>query len=443
MSMQNKLDHNAIKIDLKQQVYVKTWRRLIPLLLLCFISIYLDRVNVSFAKLQMLTDLKFSETIYGFGAGIFFMGYFIFEIPSNIILSQIGARIWIACLLILCGIISGTTIFVTSPHDFYIMRFLLGIVEAGFFPGIMLYVTYWFPKTHYGRIYATIMSAIPLAGIFGSPLAGWILNCTNNILNLRAWQWLLLIEAILSLVLGGFALLYLEHDIKMAKWLNNEEKLILEYNIKRDVVNEELKPNLFIDGISNPKIWQISLIYFCFCSGVIGINFWLPTIIKTSGIINSFIIGMIIAIISLLSIIAMLLIGKISDIHNKKRYLLIAILAFLVFIALLITAVWLNSNITITIVALTVTIIGLTSIIPIFWSYTIAYLGTTSNIVGIALINAVGNLAGFIVPYWFGFLEDKTHTLKYSIYFLDMFVFLGAISILVFQFSIKTQSNAK
>ena len=381
MNIKNKLSTNFTKINVEQQVYKKIWWRLIPLLLLCFISIYLDRVNVAFAKLQMVTDLKFSETIYGLGAGIFFVGYFIFEIPSNIILSKIGARIWIAIILILCGFISGATIFVTSPYAFYIMRFLLGVAEAGFFPGIMLYLTYWFPKTHYGRIYSTVMLAIPLAGIFGSLLAGWILNYTNNLFHIRGWQWLLLIEAILSLILGGVVFLYLEHNIKITKWLNNEEKLILEDSLKKDIINKKFKSNSFIAGVSNPKIWQISLIYFCFCIGIIGINFWLPTIIKTSGIINNFMIGIIIAIISLFSMITMFLIGKFSDLHNKKRYILITILALLVFIALLLSTIWLNSSITITIGSLTIAIIGLTSIIPIFWSYTIAYLRATSNIV--------------------------------------------------------------
>jgi MFS family permease len=220
--------------QLETQTYAKVTRRLLPFLFLCYVAAYLDRVNVGFAKLQMLNDLKFSETVYGLGAGIFFIGYFFFEVPSNILMHRVGARVWISRIMITWAIVSAASLYVTTPTVFYVMRFLLGVAEAGFFPGIVLYLTYWFPAKRRSRMNALFMIGIPVAGVFGGPLSGWIMQSFNGVHGLSNWQWLFILEAIPSAVLGIVTLFCLPNGIRAAKWLTEEAKQLLEENIAHD-----------------------------------------------------------------------------------------------------------------------------------------------------------------------------------------------------------------
>jgi MFS family permease len=218
--------------------YKKVAWRLSPLLLLCYVVAYLDRVNVGFAKLQMSTDLGLSDAVYGFGAGIFFFGYFIFEIPSNVILHKVGARIWIARIMITWGIISGLTMFITTPTMFYVMRFMLGVAEAGFFPGIILYLTYWFPAERRGRMTTLFMTAIALSGLIGGPVSGWIMKNFDGVNGWHSWQWLFLLEGIPSIVVGIIVFIFMDDGIAKAKWLTVEERELLERNIAKDNVDQ-------------------------------------------------------------------------------------------------------------------------------------------------------------------------------------------------------------
>src|SRR5437867_7500746 len=202
--------------------------------MLCYVVAYLDRVNVGFAKLQMSQDLAFSETVYGFGAGIFFLGYFLFEVPSNMLLHRIGARVWIARIMITWGLVSAAFVFVKTPTMFYVMRFLLGLAEAGFYPGIILYLTYWYPAHRRAKIIAVFMSAIPVAGIFGNPLSGWIMDAFNGASSLQGWQWMFLIEAVPALLIGVVVLFYLDNGIAKAKWLDADEKKLLAREVELD-----------------------------------------------------------------------------------------------------------------------------------------------------------------------------------------------------------------
>ena len=216
------------------RLYSRVTRRLIPLLFACYVAAYLDRVNVGFAKLQMLSDLRFSETVYGLGAGIFFIGYFLFEIPSNVILHRVGARLWIARVMLTWALISAAMLFVTSATGFYILRFLLGVAEAGFFPGVILYLTYWYPSDRRAAIIALFMTGIPVAGVIGGPISGWILKAMAGVHGLAGWQWLFLLEALPSLVLGVAVLAYLDDGIARARWLAADEKEILAGRIAED-----------------------------------------------------------------------------------------------------------------------------------------------------------------------------------------------------------------
>jgi len=225
-------------IDEATRVYRKVTWRLVPFLFACYVAAYLDRVNVGFAKLQMLNDLKFSETVYGIGDGIFFIGYFVFEVPSNMILHKVGARVWIARVMISWALISAAMMFVTSATMFYILRFLLGVAEAGLFPGVILYLTYWYPSERRGGIIALFMTGIPVAGLVGGPLSGWIMNAFSGMHGLAGWQWLFLIEALPSLILGFCVLAYLDNGIAQAKWLTADEKALLERNVADDASAE-------------------------------------------------------------------------------------------------------------------------------------------------------------------------------------------------------------
>ena len=242
-------------VDTEAQLYRKVTWRLIPLLFACYVAAYLDRVNVGFAKLQMLGDLHFSETVYGLGAGIFFIGYFLFEVPSNIILHRVGARVWIARVIVRCALISAGLAFVHSPTVFYGLRFLLGVAEAGLFPGVILYLTYWYPSRRRGGIIGLFMTGIPIAGVIGGPLSGWILSALSGVQGLAGWQWMFLIEAVPSLVLGAVVLGVLDNGIDRAPWLTSDEKAVLRHNVDRD--GQEAPSHALRDGFTNPRVWQL------------------------------------------------------------------------------------------------------------------------------------------------------------------------------------------
>ncbi|MFP4901062.1 MFS transporter, partial [Paraburkholderia sp. BR14261] len=220
--------------DFEARTYARVARRLIPFLMLCYLGAYLDRVNVGFAKLQMLNDLRFSETIYGIGAGIFFLGYFLFEVPSNLILHKVGARNWLARIMLTWAVISASFLFVKTPTTFYVLRFLLGVAEAGFAPGVILYMTYWFPAARRAKALSMFFMAIPMAGILGGPLSGWIMHSFQGAQGLAGWKWLFMLEALPSLLLGIAIFLYLDNGIASAKWLSDDEKALLKRNVESD-----------------------------------------------------------------------------------------------------------------------------------------------------------------------------------------------------------------
>ena len=266
----------------ESQLYTRVALRLIPFLFVCYVFAYLDRVNIGFAKLQMLDELKFSETIYGLGAGIFFLGYFMFEVPSNIILHRVGARRWIARIMISWGILSASMIFVQTPMPFCVLRFLLGLAEAGFFPGIILYLTYWFPPYRRGKITAMFMTGIPMAGVVGGPLSGWIRASTHGWTGHSAWQWLFFLEALPSIIAGVVVLFYLRDKSEDAKWLSPSDKEILKRNLEKEGGTKEV--HSVFGAFRNKRVWVLSAGYFGFMMGLYGVSFWLPSLIKSSGI---------------------------------------------------------------------------------------------------------------------------------------------------------------
>ena len=403
--------------------YAKITWRLMPLLFVCYVASYLDRVNVGFAKLQMLADLNFSETVYGLGAGVFFIGYFLFEIPSNVILHKVGARLWIARIMLTWGIISGAMIFVSSPTIFYVMRFLLGAAEAGFFPGVILYITYWYPSARRGKITAIFMTAISISGVVGGPLSGWIMHALPGVYGLAGWQWMFIIEAVPSIVLGIVVVFYLQDRIIDATWLSREEKELLAKNIANE---EATKVDMsFIQVMTHPKIWLMAFNYFCYIMGLYGISFWLPTIIKSTGVTDPLDIGLLTAIPYAAAAVAMILIGRSADKHRERRWH-VAIPAVLGSVGLLLSTLY-GHNTVLAMAALTLATIGILTTLPLFWSLPTAFLGGAAAAAGIALINSLGNLAGFVSPYLVGWLKDLTHSTDTGMYMLAGSLIVGAL----------------
>jgi D-galactonate transporter len=403
-----------------------TWR-LIPFLMLCYVVAYLDRVNVGFAKLQMLNDLKFSETVFGLGAGVFFIGYFLFEVPSNVILHRVGARVWIARIMITWAVISGAFMFVTTPTMFYVMRFLLGAAEAGFFPGIILYLTYWYPAERRARIIATFMTAIPLSGVFGGPLSGWIMESFAGTNGWTGWQWMFIIEAVPAVVMGIAVLLYLDNGIASAKWLTAGEKRLLQDAIDRDAKGKVEHPSLRA-VFADRRVWLMSLIYFCCVMGQYGLTFWMPSLIKAAGIKGVLDIGLFTAIPYSAAVVAMLLFGRSADKHRERRWHLVVPMV-LGAIGLVGSALS-GTNTGIAVAFLALAAAGVITSAPLFWSLPTAFLGGTAAAAGIAGINSVGNLAGFASPYLIGWLKDLTQSTNIGMYVLAGVLVVGCIAVL-------------
>ena len=405
------------------RTYAKVTWHILPLLFLCYVASYLDRVNVGFAKLQMATDLHLSDTVFGLGAGIFFIGYFIFEVPSNVILHRVGARIWIARIMVTWGIVSGAMVFVNGPVMFYVMRFLLGVAEAGFFPGVVLYLTYWYPANRRGKITALFMTAIALSGVIGGPLSGWVMQSMPGVYGLAGWQWMFIIEAIPSLVLGLATIAYLQDRVADAKWLTDDEKTLIATKI--GVEDKEKGDGTLGQAFSNPRVWVCALIYFSFVMGLYGVGFWLPTIIKATGVKGTLDIGMLTAIPYAVAAVAMVLIGRSADRLRERRWH-VAIPGVVGAVGLLLSTLF-GDNTWLSMSALTLATVGILTTLPLFWSLPTAFLGGTAAAAGIALINSVGNLAGFVSPFMVGWLKDLTHSTNSGMYMLTASLVLGAV----------------
>ena len=413
----------------EDDVYNKVAWRTIPLLFLCYIAAYLDRVNVGFAKLQMQADVvDISDSVFGFGAGIFFLGYFIFEVPSNVLMEKVGARLWIARIMITWGIISCAMIFVNSKWVFYGLRLLLGLAEAGFFPGIILYLTYWFPSRRRGRAVALFMLAIALTGVIGGPLSGWILQACNGVAGLRGWQMLFLLEGIPSILLGLLIPFLLANRVRSAHWLNDEEKQLLEENLKAEEAHKKHLPLLRV--FFDPKLLLFSLVYFCCVMGLYGTGFWIPQLIKNTGVKDPLYVGLLTAIPYGFGAIAMLVFGRSSDRYGERRWHF-AVASILGAAGIVISNLFRQDTL-VAMIGLTLATIGILAAFPVFWPMPTAVLAGTAAAAGIAWINSLGNLAGFFGPSIVGWFADLTKRSDYGLYVIAGILVLGAILVLAF-----------
>jgi D-galactonate transporter len=407
----------------EEATYRKVAWRLTPLLMLSYVVAYLDRVNVGFAKLGMSADLGLSDAVYGFGAGIFFIGYFIFEVPSNIILHRVGARVWIARIMVTWGIVSMLTMFVTTPTMFYVMRFLLGLAEAGFFPGIILYLTYWYPAHRRGRMTTWFMTAIAISGVVGGPISGYILKSFDGANGWHGWQWLFLLEGIPSIIVGILVFIVLDDRISKAKWLTKEERELLERNIAAEDATKE--DHAIGKVMMSPRVLMMSLIYFSFVMGLYGVSFWLPTIIKSTGVTDAFTIGLLSAIPFAAAVVAMVFVARSADRMRERRWH-VAVPGFVGALGLVLSVVWAHDT-TLAMTGLTLATMGILTTLPLFWSLPTSFLAGTGAAAGIALINSIGNLAGFLSPYAVGWLKQATAGNAAGMYMLAAFMVLGGV----------------
>lgn len=422
----SKLIDEETAADIESRAYKKAFWRIIPLLFVCYILSYLDRVNVGFAKLQMMEDLKFSEAVYGVGAGLFFIGYFFFEVPSNLMLHKIGARRWIARIMITWGLISASMMFVTSPTSFYLLRFLLGIAEAGFFPGIILYLTFWFPTQRRSQMTAAFMTGIALAGVIGGPVSGYILDSMTGVQGLAGWQWLYVLEGNPSTLVGFVLLLYLDDRIEDARWLTAAEKAVLRANIDKD--DAQKKHGSVLSIFTNYQVWLLCAVYFCLVMGLYGVSFWLPTIIKAMGVSSATNIGFIYAIPYLVAAVGMVLIGRSADRRSEHRWhVALPCLAGAVGLVL---SVLVGSSPSLAIASLSLATLGIIGALPVFWNCPTALLGGAAAAGGIAFINSVGNLAGFVSPYMVGFVKNATQSTDTGMYVLSGCLLLASIIVI-------------
>ncbi len=395
-------------------LYSKISWRLLPFLAFLWVLAWLDRVNIGYAKLTMLDDLKFSEAVYGLGAGIFFLGYFFFEVPSNLLLQKIGARKTIMRITICWGIACILQMFVTTPTEFYVVRFMLGVFEAGFYPGIILYLTFWYPTVRRARAFGIFMSASALAGVIGGPLAGWIMANMNMVNAWAGWQWVFLLEGIPSIVMGFVTWFYLTDKPEVATWLSAEEKRVVRQELDRDQQHLGDREHGVLASLKDPKLWLLVLVYFCIVAANSSLTFFAPTLVKGLGFTSPQTIGWIMAAIYLCGAAGMILNGRHSD-HAKEERLHCGIAALLGAIG--ITAVATVGNVpALALPALALAIVGTMSAIPVFWQLPNLFLSGAAAACGIALINSIANLAGFGAPWFLGVIKTRTGNFTGGLY---------------------------
>jgi D-galactonate transporter len=396
-------------MDFETAVYNKVTRRLIPFLFTCYILAYVDRVNIGFAKLQMQRDLGMSDTVYGIGAGIFFIGYFLFEVPANMVLQRLGARLWLGALMVLWGAVSCCTVFARGAASFYAIRMVLGIVESGFFPGVILYLTFWYTRRHRARMVALFMAANPLSGVIAGPLSGRIMAKMSGVGGLRAWQWLFLIEGIPSAIAGLVTMFYLVDHPGKAKWLSAEER---DHVMRRLHEEEQVKKSegqarhRIGDAFRSGKVWLFCAIYFGFQMGNYGLWFWLPQILKDTITSDPWLIGLLSAIPWGLAATAMILFAHHSDKTGERRKH-IAVGAGIAGLAFLVGGIAGPSG-SVALALVSVSAIGIMCGQSVFWSMPTAALSGAAAAAGIAWINSVGNLAGYVSPFLIGHIRDAT-----------------------------------
>ena len=418
---------SEVDTTVRKSAYRKIAFRLMPFLMLCYFCAYLDRVNVGFAKLQMMSDLQFSEAVYGLGAGIFFIGYFLCEVPSNIVLHKVGARRWIARIMITWGILSGCFAFVQTEWQFYILRFLLGVAEAGLAPGLLLYLTYWFPSYRRARMTVLWFIAIPISGMIGGPLSGLIMDRMSGVHGWFGWQWMFVIEAIPTVIVGLLVLAVLKDSVQDANWLTQDEKNLVKQELAQDNQHKEGHASVK-EFLADKRLWLLAGIYFCVVMGQYAITFWLPTLIRNSGISDNWHIGLLTSLPYMCAIVVMILAGRSGDHFQERRWhLIIPMCAGAIALTF---ATLFASNLTLSLICLCIAASGVLTASSLFWMLPTNFLGGVSAAAGIAAVNSFANLAGFCSPYLIGWITTNTGSNAIGMFLITAVLIFGASLVL-------------
>ena len=411
---------------IEQRVMRKITLRIVPFIMLLYFIAFLDRVNIGFAALTMNEELGFSPAVFGFGAGIFFLGYFLFEVPSNLILHKVGARIWIARVMITWGLVSGAMAFVQGTTSFYTLRFLLGVAEAGFFPGIILYLSYWFPAQKRAQVTAIFMAAAPISTALGSPVSAALLEM-HGLMGFAGWQWMFVLEAVPAVILGVVVLFWLTDRPEKAKWLNDEERGWLIATLARENAAKQATAQHSVwKGLLDKRVLALSLVYFGTSAGLYTLGIWSPQIIKTLGI-SSMSVGLLNVIPAVIAVCAMVLWARHSDKTGERPWHVIG--------ACLLAAVGLfiagnAATIVGVIFALTIVNCGISASKPPLWSMPTLFLSGSAAAAGIATINSLGNLGGFVGPFMIGLIKQQTGSYTWGLWFVAGLLILSSLVVL-------------
>jgi MFS family permease len=407
-----------------------TWR-LLPFLMFLWVLSWIDRVNIGFAKLQMLAELRFSETVYGIGAGIFFIGYFLCEVPSNLLLDHIGARKTIARITLLWGICCVAMMFVTTPAFFYVLRFLLGVFEAGFYPGVILFLTYWYPSERRAKVFGLFMSASALAGVIGGPLAGAIMSGMHGVNGWSGWQWVFLLEGIPSILAGVVTLFYLTDRPAKARWLTAEQTALVEADLARDAAALGHREHRILASLKDGRVWQCIAIFFCIVTANSALTFFGPSVVLDAGFTDPLTVGWIMSAAYLCGGAGMILNGRHSDRTGEAR-LHCGVPAFVGALAIALTGVFLTGAPILALIMLGLAIVGTMSAIPVFWQIPGRFLAGSAAAAGIALINSVANLAGFGAPALMGYLREHSGSVATGLWLVAAVEAAALVLILAF-----------
>ncbi|MFF2878122.1 MFS transporter [Gottfriedia sp. NPDC057991] len=431
----------SVNNSLEKQTIKKVTRRIIPFVFILYIIAFLDRANIGYAALQMNKDLGLTPEIFGLVSGIFFIGYFIFEVPSNILLHRVGARKWIARILVTWGIVGALTGFAQNIGHLYILRFLLGVAEAGFFPGIILYLTYWFRGKELARTIALFMTAITVSYVIGAPLSAWILDHIHW-LNMDGWRWVFIFEGLPAVVLGFVTYFYLTDRPEDAKWLTQEEKTWLINELQKEQVDKKAKSQHSMKKVmKNPKVWYFSLIYFLYITGGYGIGYFMPQIIQgLSNKLSNFQVGLITMIPYIAAAIAMNIWSRRSD-RTGESFLHAAFPLILAFLGLIGLGYFSNPFVAIGMIVIATA--SMYSFSGPFWSLPPQYLKGSAAAVGLALVNSFGNLGGFLGPYMMGSLKELTGSATIGLYVLSGCMLCASLLLLVMRKRIATNKRAQ
>ena len=412
--------------ELGRRTLRKVAWRLIPFMGLLYFLAFVDRVNIGFAALTMNADLGLTPSMFGFASGIFFIAYALFEVPSNIIMERVGARLWIARIMITWGLLSASTAFVSSANGLYVLRFLLGVAEAGFFPGMILYLTYWFPAVARARIVSAFMIALPISTVIGSPVSTAMLSL--NAFGLRGWQLMFLAEGIPAVLLGIAVLAVLRDGPAKAAWLADDERDWLQGQLAAERAALGSVSHSSLAGVSDPRVWVLGLVYFGLLVGNYGVGFWLPQIVKGLGNLSNFEVGLVTALPYAAAAVTMYLWGSHSD-RVRERTWHVALPAFVGALGLALSAYWSGTPV-LSFAALCLTVMGCYSALPVFWTLPTSILAGSAAAAGIALTNSIGNTGGFLGPTLVGLVTDATGSFTAALWALGGFVAAAGVIVL-------------